>query len=94
MSINYFVSFNDFMYMHPELNALTQEMKEAQYQHYENRRKERIDQVKQKRIELSQSNKSKMSKSKSKSMTHIHGEYIATVIQEEREKLNLLRKHK
>lgn len=68
------------------------EMKEAQYQHYEKSRKERIDQVKQKRIELSQTNKSKMSKSKL--MTHIHREYIVTVIQEEREKVNLLRKHK
>lgn len=86
----YYVSFDDYMYIHPELKHLSFDLKNRYFQNFEQKRLNRIGQIKNKRNELIEAAQTKAMKSKSFSQNS--AEVTSTMIQSEKEKLNLLKK--
>ena len=85
----YYISFEDFLYTHPELKSISKDLQEKRYNHYEAKRQEKISKAKEKRREIIDSTKSK--NSRSKSFTDYTREQASTMIKEEKEKLRLLK---
>ena len=48
------MSFKEFMYTHPDIKPLDKDLQLKRYEHYEEKRLNRVEMVKQKRAELIQ----------------------------------------
>ena len=89
----YFISFENYIKKHPELQKINQEFKEKRYNQFEQKRIKRINEAKNKREEIIEDEKNKkMLKSKSSSQFNISIENsIDSILKNEREKLNFLK---
>ena len=89
----YYMSFNDFIYRHPELRNISKDLQEKRYNHYESKRQTKIQRAKDKRQEIitymTTTNNNK--RYRSKSVSDYHKERASTMIKSEQEKLRLLK---
>ena len=87
----YHISFDDFMYMHPELKNISKDLQEKRYNHYEAKRQSKIQKAKEKRRELIEGSVNNSKTVRSKSLSDYHKEQASTMIKGEQEKLRLLK---
>ena len=86
----YYISFDDFIQQHPELKSVDKDLQERRYNHFEEKRKNFINEAIKRRREIIEEKKKSKKMQKSTSAAYIL-EQGSTMLKGEREKLQYLK---